>query len=61
MQRHYSTAQQEEMRAAVGKVISIATAAARAKSRQEAPVNVPLNTAAASGVLRGVKVPGQRL
>lgn len=26
MQRHYSTAQQEEMRAAVGKVISIATA-----------------------------------
>jgi hypothetical protein len=26
MQRHYSTAQREEMRAAVGKVISIATA-----------------------------------
>jgi hypothetical protein len=37
MQRHYSTAQREEMRAAVGKVISIATAkqlgARRAKKR----------------------------
>jgi integrase len=33
MQRHYSTAQQEEMRAAVGKVISIATARQRRSKR----------------------------
>jgi hypothetical protein len=33
MQRHYSTAQHEEMRAAVGKVISIATAR-QARSRR---------------------------
>jgi Phage integrase family len=35
MQRHYSTAQREEMREAVGKVISLATARARRDERQK--------------------------
>jgi hypothetical protein len=33
MQRHYSTAQREEMREAVGKVISLATARNRRKTQ----------------------------
>jgi hypothetical protein len=46
MQRHYSTAQREEMRAAVGKVISIGNrAAAVATACEEAPLIVPLNSA----------------
>jgi hypothetical protein len=36
MQRHYSTAQREEMREAVGRVISLATERAR---RERAPAN----------------------
>ncbi len=46
MQERYSTAQQQEMRSAVGKVIEIATARQiRATPREEAPVIAPLNTA----------------
>jgi F0F1-type ATP synthase membrane subunit b/b' len=35
MQRHYSTAQLEEMRAAVGKVVDLATARARREAAEE--------------------------